>query len=114
MSDPSGIEPDGSPHDFGLTQVALDNQRVTEAVRALGPIAPQLADVLASLNLRIYRRDHAAGDRTDYVVLDMHGVSIGVLRRARDLYLHADTSETGDQTIAFEINGGGEIDHPIH
>jgi hypothetical protein len=98
-------------HEVGTYQAALDGRRLSEALAALGPIEPAITDVLAALNLRIYRRDHAAGDRTDYVVLDVHGVSIGVLRRARDLYLHADTSETDDAVIAFEVNGGGESDH---
>ena len=68
--------------------------------------------MLTGLHLRIYRRDHASGDRSDYVVLDLHGVSIGVQRRKGDLYVHADTSETDDALIAFEVNGGGEADHP--
>jgi hypothetical protein len=98
-------------HEAGAFQVALDGRRLSEALAALGQVEPAITDVIAALNLRIYRRDHAAGDRTDYVVLDIHGVSIGVLRRARDLYLHADTSETDDAVIAFEVNGGGESDH---
>ncbi|MDI6101185.1 hypothetical protein QLQ12_21455 [Actinoplanes sp. NEAU-A12] len=105
--------PDDAP-EVGVYQASLDGRRLSEALRALGPIEPALTDVLTHLNLRIYRRDHAAGDRTDYVVLDVHGVSIGVQRREGDLYLHADTSETNDAVIAFEINGGGEIDHPTH
>jgi hypothetical protein len=105
--------PDDAP-EVEVYQASLDGRRLSEALSTLGPIEPALTDVLTRLNLRIYRRDHSAGDRTDYVVLDVHGVSIGVQRRARDLYLHADTSETGDQSIAFEINGGGEIDHPTH
>jgi hypothetical protein len=108
----SGPADDG--REVGVFQAFLDGRRLSEALDALGAIEPALTAVLSSLNLRIYRRDHAAGDRTDYVVLDVHGVSIGVLRRKRDLYLHADTSETDDAVIAFEINGGGEIDHPTH
>lgn len=104
--------PGTGAHEVGAFQVALDGRRLSEALTALGPIEPAITDVLAALNLRIYRRDHAAGDRTDYVVLDIHGVSIGVQRCASDLYLHADTSETDDTLIAFEVNGGGESDHP--
>ena len=108
----SGPSDDGQ--EVGAFQAFLDGSRLSEALDALGPIEPALAHVLSGLNLRIYRRDHAAGDRTDYVVLDIHGVSIGVQRRSSDLYLHADTTETDDQTIAFEINGGGETDLPTH
>ncbi|MFC7527541.1 hypothetical protein [Actinoplanes sp. GCM10030250] len=107
MTDTSGT----GGHEVGAFQVALDGRRLSEALAALGQVEPPITDVLAALNLRIYRRDHAAGDRTGYVVLDVHGVSIGVLRRARNLYLHADTSETDDAVIAFEVNGGGESDH---
>lgn len=105
----------GAPDDarqVDAPQVVLDGKRLHAALRALGPVEPALADVLDHLNLRIYPRDRAAGDRSAYVVLDLHGVSIGARRRAADLYLHADTSETDDDLIAFEINGGGETDHP--
>jgi hypothetical protein len=71
---------------------------------------PAYAEVLASLHLRVYPPE--AGDVTDYVVLDLHGVSIGVKRRDADLYVHVDTSETADRVIAFEVNDGGEVDHP--
>jgi hypothetical protein len=105
----SGPADDG--HEVDVFQAFLDGRRLSEALEALGPIEPALTAVLSGLNVRVYRRDHAAGDRTDYVVLDVHGVSIGVLRRERDLYLHADTTETDDAVIAFEVNGGGESDH---
>ena len=105
----SGPADDG--HEVGVFQAYLDGRRLSEALDALGPIEPALTAVLSDLNLRVYRRDHAAGDRTDYVVLDIHGASIGVQRRARDLYLHADTTETDDAVIVFEVNGGGESDH---
>lgn len=104
--------PDSAP-EVDVAQVVLDGERLYDALRALGPVEPVLADVLDHLNLRIYPRDRAAGDRSAYVVLDLHGVSIGARRRAFDLYLHADTSETDDYFIAFEINGGGEVDHQI-
>ena len=45
-------------------------------------------------------------------MLDLHGVSIGAMRRDHDFYLHADTTETNDRIIAFEVNGSGEHDHP--
>lgn len=103
------------PHegDVEASQV-LDGRRLSAALHAAGPIEPALIEAVNHLNLRIYPRDHQAGDRSAYVVLDLHGVSIGVKRRTGDLYLHADTSETSDQRIAFEINGGGETDHPTH
>ncbi len=101
-------------HEAGVFQAVLDGHQLTAALRTLDPIDPALADVLTGLHLRIYPRDHASGDRSDYVVLDLHGVSIGVQRRKSDLYVHADTSETDDALIAFEVNGGGETDHPTH
>jgi hypothetical protein len=73
---------------------------------------PAVAQALAALRLRVHD-DQEPGDRTDYVVVDLHGVSIGVKRRAHDLYLHIDTSETPDEVVAVEINGGGEIDYPV-
>nr|WP_203761676.1 hypothetical protein [Actinoplanes deccanensis] len=72
-----------------------------------------IAAVLRGLNLRIYPGRPADGDRSDYVVLDLNGVSIGVQRRAKALYLHADTTETSDKAVAFEVNGGGENDYPL-
>ncbi len=54
----------------------------------------------------------AEGERSDYIVLDLHGVSIGARRRHNDFYLHADTTETNDRIIAFEVNSSGEHDHP--
>ncbi|WP_212820396.1 hypothetical protein [Polymorphospora rubra] len=93
-------------------QHAISSQQFAGALALLGSVDPVCAEVLARLNLRVYPGDATAGDRTAYVVLDVHGVSIGVKRRAGDLYLHADTTETPDEVIAFEINGGGEIDHP--
>ncbi|WP_431945494.1 hypothetical protein [Micromonospora marina] len=91
------------------SQRALDGRQLAGALAQLGTVDPVCVEVLTRLNLRIYPGE--PGDRTDHVVLDVHGVSIGVQRRADDLYLHADTTETGDQLVAFEINGGGEVDH---
>jgi hypothetical protein len=106
MSDPSSaVESIDGQHMISSAQLA-------EALTRLGPVDPACVEVLAGLNLRIYPGDAEAGDRTGYVVLDVHGVSIGVKRRAADLYLHADTTETPDHVIAFEVNGGGETDHP--
>lgn len=102
-----------SASEVDVAQVVLDGERLHEALRALGPVEPVLADVLNHLNLRIYPRDDEKRDRSAYVVLDLHGVSIGLQRRAGELYLHADTTETDDDLIAFEINGGGEIDRSI-
>ncbi len=101
-------------HEVGVFQAVLDGRRLSATLRTLGPIEPALADVLNGLHLRIYPRDRAAGDRSDNVVLDLRGVSIGVQRRRDDLYLHADVSETKDALIAFEVNGGGETDQPTH
>jgi hypothetical protein len=70
-----------------------------------------LRALLATLNARAYDGDEP-GTCTPYYVVDLHGVSIGVKRRTRDLYVHIDTTETPDRTIAIEINGGGEHDHP--
>ncbi len=72
--------------------------------------ATAATDALAALNPRAYDDDPTA--RTAYVVVDLHGVSVGVQRRAHDLYVHVDTSETPDQVVAVEINGGGENDYP--
>jgi hypothetical protein len=82
--------------------------RITEMLRPAERSAA--TDALHGLNLRAYHDDPTAG--TTYVVVDLHGASIGVQRRARDLYVHIDTSETPDQVVAVEINGGGEHDYP--
>lgn len=95
---------------IGDGQHTLGGPQLAGALAALGLVDPVCAEVLTLLNLRVYPGE--AGDRTAYVVLDVHGVSIGVKRRADGLYLHVDTTETDDQLIAFEINGGGETDHP--
>ncbi|HEY4377863.1 MAG TPA: hypothetical protein VGM93_11930 [Acidimicrobiales bacterium] len=87
-------------------------RQLVAAITALGPLDPELVEVITHLNLRVYPREAGSSDHTSYVVLDVHGVSIGVQRRAHDLYLHADTTETPDRVIAFEINGHGETDHP--
>lgn len=79
--------------------VTVDPDRWTAALATLGDIEPVLAHVLANLNLRAYPGDGRCGDRTAYVVLDVHGVSLGLQRRFFDLYLHADTTETGDRII---------------
>ena len=73
---------------------------------------PAARCALAALRLRVWEH-REPGDRTDYAVLDLYGVSIGVKRRDRDLYVHVDTSETPDQVVAVEINGGGEHDYPV-
>jgi hypothetical protein len=70
------------------------------------------ASLLAALNPRAYDDQGEPGDRTAYHVVDLHGVSIGVRRRQHDLYVHIDTTETPDELVAVEINGGGEHDHP--
>jgi hypothetical protein len=107
----SGIDP-------AETTAGIDGQRMVSsrqmaaALAQLGSVDPVCAEVLTGLNLRVYPGDPDAADRSGYVVLDVHGVSIGVKRRAGDLYLHADTTETDDHLIAFEVNGGGETDHP--
>jgi hypothetical protein len=103
--------PDRADHDG---QHILDSARLAAALAALGPLDPVLAQVITGLHVRVYPGDVSAGDRTGYVVVDIHGVSIGVQRRAGDLYLHADTTETPDRSIAFEVNGGGETDHSTH
>jgi hypothetical protein len=81
--------------------------RITAMLRPAEPSAA--TDALAGLNLRAYHGDPTAC--TPYVVVDLHGVSVGVQRRACDLYVHVDTSETPDQVVAVEINGGGENDY---
>ncbi|MBT8225027.1 MAG: hypothetical protein HKP61_00445 [Dactylosporangium sp.] len=92
--------------------MTIDPGRWAAALDALGDVEPVLAEVLANLNLRVYPGDARRGDRTAYVVIDLHGVSIGLRRRCFDLYLHLDTTDTEDRLIAFEINGGGETHHP--
>lgn len=76
---------------------------------------PDETEVLANLCLRTYSDQPPSypGSRTPYVVVDIHGVSVALQRRARDLYVHVDTSETDDQVVAFEINGGGENDYAL-
>ena len=93
-------------------QHTLSGHRLLGALALIGDLDPVIADVLRNLHLRIYPGDRASGAVTDYVVLDLHGVSIGALRRDHDFYLHADTTETPDRIIAFEVNGSGEHDHP--
>ncbi|GAB3076406.1 hypothetical protein [Micromonospora schwarzwaldensis] len=95
---------------IGDGQRALDSRQLASALALLGTADPVCVEVLTRLNLRVYPGEPE--DRTAYVVLDVHGISIGVQRRAHDLYLHVDTTETDDRLIAFEINGSGEIDHP--
>ena len=97
---------------FGGGQRFLDGARLAGALTLISPLDPLLAAVLRDLRLRIYPANQGLGHRSDYVVLDLHGVSIGAQRRKDDLYLHADTSETADLTTAFEVNGLGEHDHP--
>jgi hypothetical protein len=88
--------------------IALDAGGWAAALAALGEVEPVLATVLANLKLKVYPGDARCGDRNACVVLDVHSVSIGIQRRLFGLYLHADTSETGDRFIAFETNGTGE------
>ncbi|RIV29794.1 hypothetical protein [Micromonospora radicis] len=104
------IDPSENTGSLGDGQHTLSGPQLAGALALRGPVDPVYAKVVGRLNLRVYPGE--PGDRTAYVVLDVHGVSIGVKRRASDLYLHADTTETDDRLIAFEINGGGEIDHP--
>jgi hypothetical protein len=72
---------------------------------------PDHVDILDRLNLRVYP-PQSGTESTEYLLLDLFDVSIGVQRRANDLYLHLDTTETPDRTVAVEINGGGETNHP--
>jgi hypothetical protein len=112
-ADAPGVRATAEPGDqIGMAQLLPRGEHLHAVLH--GPITAPLVDALTHLRLRVYHRDAEAGDRTDYVVLDMHGVSIGVKRRAGDLYLHVDTTETDDTLIAFEINGTGEVDHSIH
>ncbi|PZF87681.1 hypothetical protein [Micromonospora deserti] len=106
----SGIDPSENTNGLGDGQRTVNGQQLADALALLGPVDPACAEALTRLNLRVYPGE--PGDRTAYVVLDVHGVSIGVKRRASDLYLHADTTETDDRLIAFEVNGSGELDHP--
>lgn len=101
-----------------LDAIGDDGQHTLSAHQLLGVLAlvsdldPVIADVLRHLHLRVYPVNRATGAVTDYVVLDLHGVSIGALRRQNDFYLHADTTDTTDRVIAVEVNGLGEHDHP--
>ena len=93
-------------------QHALAGPRLLAALTLIGDLDPVIADVLRNMHLRVYPGQPGDGDRSDYIVLDLHGVSIGARRREHDFYLHADTTETPDRVIAFEVNGLGEHDHP--
>jgi hypothetical protein len=98
----------GDPDQQRLEQQAGELfARITAMLRPADPNAA--TDALAGLNLRAYHDDPTA--RTPHVVVDLHGVSLGVQRRASDLYVHIDTSETPDKVVAVEINGGGENDY---
>ena len=103
------IDPPENNDGLGDGQRTLNGSQLAGVLALLGPVDPVCAEVISRLNLRVYPGE--PGDCTAYVVFDVHGVSIGVKRRAGDLYLHADTTETDDRLIAFEINGDGEIDH---
>ena len=107
----SWIDPWENTDGISDGQRAVSGQQLAGALALLGAVDPVCVEVLTHLNPRVYPGSATAGDRTAYVVLDVHGVPIGVKRRAADLYLHADATETDDRLIAFEINGGGEIDH---
>jgi hypothetical protein len=96
---------------FGDEQRHLSPYRLLRALDATEPLDPLLSDVLRELCLRVYPAAPGSAD-SDYIVLDLHGVSIGVQRRPDALYVHLDTSETNDTMIAVEINGGGEQVHP--
>ena len=89
-------------------QHTLSAHQFLGALALVSDLDPVIADVLRNLHLRVYSGDRTNGAVTDYVVLDLHGVSIGALRRTHDFYLHADTT---DRVIAFEVNGLGEHDH---
>lgn len=91
-------------------QHTLSAHQILGALALISDLDPVIADVLRNLHLRVYPINQGAV--TEYIVLDLHGVSIGALRRAHDFYLHADTTETLDRIIAFEVNGSGEHDHP--
>ncbi len=93
-------------------QHTLSGHHLLGALALISDLDPVIADVLRNLHLRVYPGQPGDGDRSDYIVLDLHGVSIGALRREHDFYLHADTTETPDRVIAFEVNGSGEHDHP--
>ena len=103
--DPLDAVGDGDQHTLSAHQILAALALVTD-------LDPVIADVLRNLHLRVYSGDRTNGAVTDYVVLDLHGVSIGSMRRTNDFYLHADTTETPDRIIAFEVNGLGEHDHP--
>ncbi|MET8263126.1 hypothetical protein ABZU92_03930 [Micromonospora arida] len=105
----TSIDPAENTGGIGDGQRTVSAEQLAGALALLGAVDPVCVEVLTRLNLRVYPGE--PGDRTAYVVLDVHGVSIGVKRRAADLYLHADTTETDDRLIAFEINGYGETDH---
>jgi hypothetical protein len=107
---PDAYEELGAIGDGG--QHTLSAHRLLGALALISDLDPVIADVLRHLHLRVYPINRATGAVTDYIVLDLHGVSIGALRREHDLYLHADTTETPDRIIAFEVNGLGEHDHP--
>ncbi|PSK65567.1 hypothetical protein B0E53_02468 [Micromonospora sp. MH33] len=108
----TSIDPSETTDGIGDGQRTLDGKQLAGVLALLDTVDHVCVKVLTRLNLRIYSAE--PGDRTAYVVLDVHGVSIGVKRRADDLYLHVDTTETGDQLIAVEINGYGETDHPTN
>lgn len=91
--------------------ITIDADQWAAALDALDDIAPVLAQVLVNLNLRVYPGNTSCGDRTVYAVVELHGVSVAVQRRCSDLYVHVDTSESGDLVIALEVNGTGEVDH---
>ena len=92
-------------------QYTLSAHQLLGALALISDLDPIISDVLRNLHLRVYPGDRTTG-ASDYVVLDLHGVSIGAMRRANDFYLHADTTDTTDRVIAVEVNGLGEHDHP--
>jgi hypothetical protein len=102
----------GQPDGVREGQHALHAPRLLAALTLIGDLDPVIADVLKNMHLRVYPGHPAEGERSDYIVLDLHGVSIGARRRVTDFYVHVDTTETTDRVIAVEVNGGGEHDLP--
>ncbi|MEN3308855.1 MAG: hypothetical protein V7603_5057 [Micromonosporaceae bacterium] len=98
-------------------RLARQADELLARITAMLPAAadPDEAHALANLCLRAYTGQPPSypGSRTPYVVVAIHGVSVAVQRRARDLYVHLDTSETEDKVVAVEINGGGEHDYAL-
>lgn len=97
-TDLAGLRAHHKPH-------TLDVGPLAGALAAVEPIDPVCTAVLTHLNLRVYPGDPHRADRTNYALVDLHGVSVGLQRRAADLYVHIDTAATGDRLLAVDING---------